>query len=124
LPTQILVIDSDGVKDWTQWEQFLATLDKDDIEESEYHQMIQSGELIGVLEDRFGWDFIVKVADGFVIGDRNAGVPTHVKTATPYAIFEQAAKIVQGVPVDPGQWTERFLEHQEMDEEEDEDDEF
>lgn len=107
----IVLIQSDQVPNWTEWEEYLSKIEHEDLQG--VPQFAKSrGRLLGVLEDRFGWDFIFKVAGGFIIEDRNAGCPVFYKTSIPLTKLREATKTLPDEcvswekPLD--YWIERF----------------
>lgn len=87
------MIQADQVPDWNVWDAFLGKIENKVFESQEATYFARrTGHLIGVLEDRFGWDFVYSIRGGFIIEDRNGGMPVYYKTTIPIARFREAAK--------------------------------
>jgi hypothetical protein len=108
----ILVIDANSVSSWDQWNKIIHSNNVDEVEMlgASFEAIIKGKELVGVIADKQGWDFIWLMPDGILIGDRNSGHAQHVQSKNVRGLLVQLKHFTDAeeVPLAGSIWEERF----------------
>lgn len=119
----VIQSDYDAILDWSGWQKQLETVKFENLDGTFLAR--KHGVLLGILEDRFGWDFIYKVEEGLIIEDRNTGEPVLYYTKTPEEHLKKAVRLLPEESLSwekPSDiWLERWERFKEESDEEEED---
>ena len=111
----IIVIDADSVHNWDRWNQTINEHEVQEIEENEdFLNMIRGRDVVAVVEDRFGWDFIWRMNGGILIGDRNSQSAQYVKTTKIDLLIGELKRLTDGqeIPYEGSVWQKRIQDSQ------------